>query len=102
MARRAAFPLARLYLRRRNAVTKNALGEARDVGRSDAKRMVFASVWRKGWVSVWVSDWFSAKPVQRQAFKKARKHWGKLEAGVGIEATIKYTPACTKQVLTHK
>ena len=46
IARRAAFPLARLYLRRRNAVTKNALGEARDVGRSDAKRMVFASVWR--------------------------------------------------------
>jgi len=42
----AARPLASLYLRRRNAVTRNALHEASLVGRQAAQRSVFAAVWR--------------------------------------------------------
>ena len=46
VARFAAGPLARLYLRRRNDVTRQALVDARAVGRDPDRRAVFASVWR--------------------------------------------------------
>ncbi len=46
VARYAVRPLAWLYLRRRNAVTRNSLREARGVSRDATGRAVFAAVWR--------------------------------------------------------
>lgn len=45
IARFAASPLAHLYLRRRNSVTRQALAEAKAVGRDPELRRVFAAVW---------------------------------------------------------
>ena len=46
VARFAAAPLARLYLRRRNDVTRRALRQAAATGRDPQRRAVFAAVWR--------------------------------------------------------
>jgi len=46
VARHAVQPLAWLYLRRRNAVTRNSLREAREVSRDGTGRAVFSAVWR--------------------------------------------------------
>ena len=51
-------------------------------------------------VSVLAFTGVAAKCILRQAFKKARKHWGKLEAGVGIEPTHRSFAECWRRLFT--
>jgi pimeloyl-ACP methyl ester carboxylesterase len=46
VAKRMAKPLARLYLRRRNETTRNAIATAGTIAHEPARRAVFAAVWR--------------------------------------------------------